>query len=124
MDIKDFFNKYPINKSKFADSIGMNRSLLNQYINGIVTPSLKQLLRIQNGINQLGNDISDIGFYSERSVIPEVRNDMRVLFEIKTFTNQGEFTESEIYSFIDIIADFLRTNKMNILSITTQRAVQ
>ena len=53
MTIGEFFSKFPeINKSQFAEAIGMSRQNLNQYINGKKAPD-KTLRKIQFHIKQL-----------------------------------------------------------------------
>ena len=59
MDIQEFFkaNEF-INVSRLADRIGMNASLLRQYSKGIKYPSLKQVLKIENEIKQIGIELT------------------------------------------------------------------
>lgn len=58
MDVGSFFNYYPINITAFAQYIGMNASLLRQYVSGLRTPKAKALQKIKEGINKFKQDIS------------------------------------------------------------------
>jgi len=61
VDMEQFFEHYNvINKSAFADYIGINRSLFRQYTKGITNLSDKKMLQITNGLHKLADDISDI----------------------------------------------------------------
>ncbi len=61
IDLEQFFEYYNvINKSAFADYIGMNRSLFRQYIAGLTNLSDKKLLDITNGLHRLAKDFSDV----------------------------------------------------------------
>ena len=61
VDMEQFFEHYDvINKSAFADYIGLNRSLFRQYTKGIANLSDKKMLQITNGLHKLADDISDI----------------------------------------------------------------
>lgn len=61
IDFTQFFKFYKVINSKFlAEKIGMNASLLSQYIQGHKKPSAKQTERILNGIHQIGQELSAI----------------------------------------------------------------
>jgi transcriptional regulator with XRE-family HTH domain len=61
-DIQSFFEFYKIiNAKALSERIGMNQSLLAQYIKGIKKPSKAQADRILEGIRQLGKEFSQIG---------------------------------------------------------------
>jgi transcriptional regulator with XRE-family HTH domain len=65
LDIVQFFEFYKvINAKAFSERIGMNQSLLAQYINGIKKPSVQQTYRIIQGIKQVGNELSALQFIS------------------------------------------------------------
>ena len=65
LDIAQFFEFYKvINAKAFSERIGMNQSLLAQYINGIKKPSVQQTYRIIQGIKQVGNELSALQFIS------------------------------------------------------------
>jgi predicted RNase H-like HicB family nuclease len=61
IDFKQFFQYYKVLNSKFlAVKIGMNPSLLSQYIQGHKKPSSKQTEKILAGIHQIGQELSEI----------------------------------------------------------------
>jgi hypothetical protein len=58
-----FFEFYKvINAKALSARIGMNQSLLAQYIKGIKKPSQKQTKRIMEGVRTLGRELADIEF--------------------------------------------------------------
>ena len=58
-DIAQFFSFYKvINAKAFSERIGMNQSLLAQYISGIKKPSPIQTLPIRKGVQQIGNELA------------------------------------------------------------------
>lgn len=62
-DMESFFNFYKvINAKALSDRIGMNQSLLSQYISGIKKPSAKQAHRILQGVHQIGRELSEVRF--------------------------------------------------------------
>ena len=61
IDFKQFFQYYKVLNAKFlADKIGMNPTLLSQYVQGHKKPSKKQTEKILYGIHQIGQELSDI----------------------------------------------------------------
>ncbi|MEQ8517592.1 MAG: helix-turn-helix transcriptional regulator [Cytophagales bacterium] len=61
MDFQLFFQNYKILNVKFlAKRIGINASLLSQYVRGIKSPSQKQISKILNGINEVGEELKDL----------------------------------------------------------------
>ena len=61
IDFKQFFEYYRVINSKFlAEKIGMNPTLLSQYIHGHKRPSEKQTEKILMGIHQIGRELSEI----------------------------------------------------------------
>jgi len=61
IDFKQFFLHYRVLNSKFlADKIGMNATLLSQYIQGRKKPSATQTEKILSGIHQIGQELSEI----------------------------------------------------------------
>lgn len=61
LDIPQFFEYYKeVNASALSKRIGMNKTLLSQYINGQKKPSPKQTNRILEGIRELGNELSKL----------------------------------------------------------------
>jgi predicted secreted protein len=61
IDFQQFFKYYRVINSKFlAEKIGMNPSLLSQYIQGRKRPSESQTGKILTGIHEIGQELSDI----------------------------------------------------------------
>ena len=69
IDFKQFFQYYKVLNSKaLAEKIGMNPTLPSQYVRGHKRPSQKQSRRILYGINQIGQELSEINvIYEKRS---------------------------------------------------------
>lgn len=62
-DLESFFSFYRvINAKALSERIGMNQSLLAQYIKGIKKPSTMQTKRILQGVQQIGRELSDVRF--------------------------------------------------------------
>lgn len=63
LDLPQFFSFYKvINAKALSERIGMNQSLLAQYIKGHKTPSAAQTRRILNGIRKVGQELASIHF--------------------------------------------------------------
>jgi len=63
LDLHSFFEFYKvINAKALSERIGMNQSLLAQYINGIKKPSSTQTQRILSGVQQIGRELAEIRF--------------------------------------------------------------
>ena len=61
LDLQQFFQYYKVLNAKFlAQRIGMNATLLSQYVRGIKKPSAKQTHRIIEGIQTIGKELADI----------------------------------------------------------------
>lgn len=61
IDFKQFFKFYKVLNAKFlAEKIGMNPTLLSQYVSGTKKPSAKQTEKILNGIHQIGQELSGL----------------------------------------------------------------
>lgn len=61
IDFKQFFKYYKVLNAKFlAEKIGMNATLLSQYVSGTKKPSAKQTEKILSGIHQIGEELSGI----------------------------------------------------------------
>ena len=61
IDFKQFFQYYRVLNSKFlAKRIGMNPTLLSQYVRGKKKPSAAQTEKILMGINKIGKELSEI----------------------------------------------------------------
>ncbi|MEA3446352.1 MAG: XRE family transcriptional regulator [Bacteroidota bacterium] len=62
-DLESFFDFYKvINAKALSERIGMNQSLLAQYIKGIKKPSPAQSNRILRGVQQISRELSDVQF--------------------------------------------------------------
>ena len=62
-DLESFFDFYRvINAKALSERIGMNQSLLAQYITGIKKPSPAQTKRILEGVQQIGRELSEVRF--------------------------------------------------------------
>jgi transcriptional regulator with XRE-family HTH domain len=62
-DLESFFDFYKvINAKALSERIGMNQSLLAQYIKGIKKPSVAQTKRILQGVQQIGRELSEARF--------------------------------------------------------------
>jgi len=63
LDLGSFFNFYKvINAKALSERIGMNQSLLAQYINGAKKPSAVQTRRILKGVQQVGKELAEMQF--------------------------------------------------------------
>ena len=63
LDLPQFFEFYKvINAKALSERIGMNQSLLAQYIKGHKKPSINQTKRILKGIQQIGNELARVSF--------------------------------------------------------------
>lgn len=61
LDLPQFFDYYKIiNASALSTRIGMDKTLLSQYINGHKIASEKQVQRIMMGIKQLGCELASL----------------------------------------------------------------
>jgi predicted RNase H-like HicB family nuclease len=61
IDFKQFFEYYKVINSKhLAKRIGMNESLLSQYVNGKKKPSKKQVERIIDGLHEIGKELTEL----------------------------------------------------------------
>lgn len=61
IDFQQFFKFYKVINANFlAEKIGMNASLLSQYVQGHKKPSARQTKKILQGIHQIGQELSAI----------------------------------------------------------------
>ena len=61
LDFRQFFDYYKIiNAKHLAKRIGMNETLLSQYVNGIKKPSKKQVSRIVQGLHEIGRELMEL----------------------------------------------------------------
>ncbi|MBR1932678.1 MAG: hypothetical protein IJ841_03230 [Prevotella sp.] len=56
-DVGAFFDYYPIDVTAFAKYIGMNASVLRQYVTGLREPKEDTIKRIREGIDKLSRDL-------------------------------------------------------------------
>ena len=62
-DLESFFDFYRvINAKALSERIGMNQSLLAQYIRGIKKPSPAQTRKILQGVQQIGHELTEVRF--------------------------------------------------------------
>jgi predicted RNase H-like HicB family nuclease len=67
IDFQQFFEYYKVINSKFlAHKIGMNPTLLSQYVQGRKKPSEAQTKKIVTGIHQIGKELSEISLIYKR----------------------------------------------------------
>jgi predicted RNase H-like HicB family nuclease len=67
IDFKQFFQYYKVINSKaLAEKIGMNPTLLSQYVRGHKKPSETQSRRILYGINRIGRELAEMSVIYER----------------------------------------------------------
>ncbi len=67
IDFEQFFQYYKVLNSKFlAEKIGMNPTLLSQYVQGHKKPSDNQAEKILTGIHQIGQELSEMNLIFRR----------------------------------------------------------
>jgi predicted RNase H-like HicB family nuclease len=67
VDFQQFFQYYKVLNAKFlAEKIGMNPTLLSQYIQGRKKPSKTQTEKILAGIHQIGKELSEVNLIYKR----------------------------------------------------------
>lgn len=65
LDLQQFFQYFKVLNANFlADWIGMNPTLLSQYVRGKKKPSQKQTEKIIKGIQSIGKELMDISLNS------------------------------------------------------------
>ncbi len=63
VDLQQFFKYYRVINAKFlAERIGMNPTLLSQYVQGRKKASVKQTERILLGLHEIGNELTELNF--------------------------------------------------------------
>ncbi|WP_017732722.1 helix-turn-helix domain-containing protein [Nafulsella turpanensis] len=63
VDLSSFFKLYPvINAAALSKKVGMNKTLLSQYVTGKKKPSEKQVQKILNGVREVGRELSQVSF--------------------------------------------------------------
>ena len=67
IDFAQFFQFYKVLNSKFlAEKIGMNPTLLSQYVQGHKKPSENQTEKILTGIHQIGQELAEMNLIYRR----------------------------------------------------------
>ena len=65
IDLQQFFQYYKVlNARHLAEKIGMNPTLLSQYVQGRKKPSAQQSAKIMNGIQQIGKELAELRLIS------------------------------------------------------------
>ncbi|MBK7344859.1 MAG: helix-turn-helix transcriptional regulator [Saprospiraceae bacterium] len=63
LDLQQFFKNYKVINANFlAERIGMNPTLLSQYVSGKKRPSARQTEKIIQGIQMIGRELADLEF--------------------------------------------------------------
>lgn len=70
-DIGAFFDYYPLDVTAVAKYIGMNASVLRQYVTAIREPRKAQIEKIRNGISKLSDDLKQ-GMMIDRPAVEYV----------------------------------------------------
>jgi hypothetical protein len=66
-DLESFFTFYRvINAKALSERIGMNQSLLAQYIKGKKKPSQLQIRRILSGVQEIGRELTEVNLLGEK----------------------------------------------------------
>jgi hypothetical protein len=60
LDLSNLFEIFPINIKAFSNRVGMNYTLLIQYVKGVKKPSSKQTEKILEGMQEIGKELSEI----------------------------------------------------------------
>lgn len=61
LDFEQFFKYYKVINAKYlAKAVGVNPTLLSQYVSGLKKPSARQTQKIIEGINKIGRELSAI----------------------------------------------------------------
>ena len=60
LDMSNLFEIFPINVKAFSNRVGMNYTLLIQYVKGVKKPSPKQTEKILEGMQAIGKELSEI----------------------------------------------------------------
>lgn len=71
IDLKEFFEKYPIVSKKLAEQMGMNYTYLSQITNNCIVndevrvAKYEDLLKIQKAVNELGRKLARLKFVDD-----------------------------------------------------------
>jgi transcriptional regulator with XRE-family HTH domain len=65
IDLQQFFQYYRVINAKFlAQRIGINETLLSQYVQGKKKPSHKQTDKILHGIQEIGRELANLNMFT------------------------------------------------------------
>ncbi len=67
LDIGSFFDYYPLDVTAVAKYIGINPSVLRQYVTSLREPKQRQIDKIREGLNKLAKDLAS-GLLIERPI--------------------------------------------------------
>lgn len=68
LDVGSFFDYYPLDITTTAKYIGMNASVLRQYVTGLRSPKQEQIDKIREGLSKLFADMSKLNMIEKPSV--------------------------------------------------------
>lgn len=68
LDLGSFFDYYPLDVTNTAKYIGMNASVLRQYVTGLRSPRQEQIDKIREGLSKLLSDMSKLNMIEKPSV--------------------------------------------------------
>lgn len=71
-DIGSFFDYYPLDVTAVAKYIGVNASVLRQYVTAIRVPKQTQIDKIREGIARLSSDLA-LGLMIDRPVLEYIK---------------------------------------------------
>ena len=78
IDFQQFFRYYKVINSKaLAEKIGMNPTLLSQYVRGHKKPSPNQSKRILYGINRIGQELAEMSVLYETKKLKVVKTSIQ-----------------------------------------------
>ena len=61
IDVKQCFEYYKIiNTKALGGRVGINNTLISQYVNGVKKPSEKQVRKLMTGIKEIGRELSEL----------------------------------------------------------------
>lgn len=68
LDIGSFFDYYPLDVTTTAKYIGINASVLRQYVTGLRYPKQEQITKIREGLSKLFSDMSKLNMIEKPTV--------------------------------------------------------
>lgn len=64
-DLWAFFDKFPVNASAFARLVGLNASLMRQYVSGTRKPGKRRTMEIEQALHAMGNSLASVSLVTE-----------------------------------------------------------